>query len=349
MSQSRGDLAKLLGQIAKDRNLIEQISAPQFESVVAELISHRGAAIEAVERIRPAVELVVSVHDQLLVSMRDNLGAFQRFVVECKNALRPIEATAVEALRATVEATNAVRGMLVTSSAFTAQARRVAEDFQSTIQLIDGNALAEWIRQYQADQEAFAASLAYRFERLRLTELDRIVWPDSVDEEAVDPSTLSIDADYKDRIVRVDHLPFRVFAEILREPRRMRDLSPRQFEAFVAEILDQLGFRDVILTPRSGDGGRDVIAAKEVNGIPLTFYFECKKYAENNKVQLATLRALLGVVAHESRSANIGVLVTTSEFTRGSQNLIINECRLDGKDYNGILGWIADLKTPSPI
>lgn len=349
MSQSRGDLAKLLGQIAEDRNLIEQISAPQFEAVVAELMSHRGAAIEAVERLRPGVELVVSVRDQLLLSVRDHLGAYQRLVVECKNALRPIEASAVEALRTTVEATNAVRGMLVTSSAFTAQARKFAEEFQTTVQLIDGNALAEWIRQYQADQEAFAASLAYRFERLRLTELDRIAWRDSVEVEAVDPATLSIDADYKDRIIRVDHLPFRVFAEILREPRRMRDLSPRQFEVFVAEILNQLGFRDVILTPRSGDGGRDVIAAKEVNGIPVSFYFECKKYAEDNKVQLATLRALLGVVAHESRSANIGVLVTTSEFTKGSQNLIVNECRLDGKDYDGIVGWIADLKKPSPV
>ena len=76
----------------------------------------------------------------------------------------------------------------------------------------------------------------------------------------------------------------------------------------------------------------------------MTFYFECKKYAAENKVQLDRLRVLLGVVAHDSRKANIGVLVTTSTFTAGARDLILSECRLDGKDYDGILGWISTAK-----
>jgi hypothetical protein len=77
----------------------------------------------------------------------------------------------------------------------------------------------------------------------------------------------------------------------------------------------------------------------------MTFFFECKKYAKDNKVQLDTLRALLGTVAHHSQEANIGVLVTTSQFTKGCKDLIMSDCRLDGKDYDGILGWISELKT----
>jgi HJR/Mrr/RecB family endonuclease len=124
----------------------------------------------------------------------------------------------------------------------------------------------------------------------------------------------------------------------------MHRLTPREFEEFTAEILGALGFRDIILTPRAADGGRDVIASQEVNGIPLMFYFECKKYAEGHKVQLDTLRALLGVVAHNSTEANIGVLVTTSSFTAGAKKLILSECRLDGKDYDGIIGWVSGAK-----
>ena len=126
------------------------------------------------------------------------------------------------------------------------------------------------------------------------------------------------------------------------DPRIMRVLTPRQFEEFIAELIDGIGFSEVVLTPRSYDGGKDVIASKIIHGIPLTFYFECKKYAEDNKAQLDTLRALLGVVAHDSRKANVGVLVTTSTFTAGAQDLILSECRLDGKDYPGVTGWISE-------
>ena len=86
----------------------------------------------------------------------------------------------------------------------------------------------------------------------------------------------------------------------------MRNITPRQFEEFIAKLLSELGFNDVILTPRSGDGGKDVIASHSVQGIPITFYFECKKYAEGNKIQLDTMRSLLGTVAHDSRKVNKG-------------------------------------------
>ncbi len=52
----------------------------------------------------------------------------------------------------------------------------------------------------------------------------------------------------------------------MRVPHQVKNLTPRQFEEFVAETLAQLGFRDVILTPRSRGGGKDVIARHKISG-----------------------------------------------------------------------------------
>ena len=147
--------------------------------------------------------------------------------------------------------------------------------------------------------------------------------PDITDEKADEDFKESVQAiiipdEAKDRIVKVEFLPFHVLEEIRRKPEFMRKLSARDLERMTAELLDGLGFENILLTPMSGDGGRDVVATRHINGIPVMFAFECKRYAEGNHVQLETLRALLGTVAHGKTQANIGVLVTTSTFTTGS-------------------------------
>jgi HJR/Mrr/RecB family endonuclease len=153
---------------------------------------------------------------------------------------------------------------------------------------------------------------------------------------------LALPSSFEKRVISAESLPLSIIRRVANDPHVMHQLSPRQFEEFIATLIDELGFDDVLLTPPSRDGGRDLIARHTVHGIPITFFFECKKYAGGSLVQLDTLRALLGVVAHESRSANIGVLVTTSRFTRGCKELIASEARLDGKDYDGITKWVSD-------
>jgi hypothetical protein len=66
--------------------------------------------------------------------------------------------------------------------------------------------------------------------------------------------------------------------------------------------------------------------------------------APRNKVRVGTGRALLGTVAHDASRASIGVLVTTSTFTRGAWQSILGDARLGGRDYDGIMNWIAELK-----
>jgi restriction endonuclease Mrr len=182
----------------------------------------------------------------------------------------------------------------------------------------------------------------FRLHQLKLSDLDRLELPTGISANAMG-AALALPVEYRRVLATVEEIPFRAVELILRDPRHLSGLTPRQFEEFVAGVVDRLGFQDVRLTPRSADGGKDVIASRRVNGIPISFYFECKKYAEGNKVQLDTLRGLLGTVAHDSRKANIGVLVTTSTFTRGCHELLASECRLDGKDYQGLLGWVSEI------
>jgi len=327
------DIQALIRRIAQDHERISQLTGKQLESVVAQILAQNAQAVE------------VSRQVDLVLTIRDSLQGLQRIAVECKAAHQRIGAAAIEQLKAVAEAAQASRAILITTSSFTEEARRAAEAFRSTVQLVDRSGLVQWIEAYEKQQAEFAAALAFQIGHLPLRELARVEDKDlesAISNGRIDPIVV---APYQERIVRVDRLPWRLLRAIFQDPRHLRQLTPRQFEKFTAEILDALDFHDIILTSATSDGGRDVIATKQVNGIPLTFYFECKKYAEENKVGLETVRALLGVVAYDSRKANIGVLVTTSTFTAGAKKLIMSECRLDGKDYDGIIGWVSEAKS----
>ena len=53
------------------------------------------------------------------------------------------------------------------------------------------------------------------------------------------------------------------------------------------------------------------------------------------------MRSLLGTVAGDSHRANKGVLVTTSTVTRGAKEFMMANARVDGKDYDDLLGWVT--------
>lgn len=137
-----------------------------------------------------------------------------------------------------------------------------------------------------------------------------------------------------------NYLPFELMKEFRKEPSLLYKISPRDFEIFVAELLVRLQFKDVELTSRSADGGKDVIATSIVEGIPLKFFFECKRFGPGHKVGVPQLRALLGAVSEHPSQANIGVLTTTSTFTKNGVELIASDARLDGKDHSDLLAWL---------
>ena len=91
------------------------------------------------------------------------------------------------------------------------------------------------------------------------------------------------------------------------------DVQPRMFEEIVNQLLQDQGFK-TILTQPTRDGGRDIIAQKEgINGKPVVFYVECKRYAQKNKVDVKTVRALYGVQTADK--INKACIITSSSFT----------------------------------
>ncbi len=104
---------------------------------------------------------------------------------------------------------------------------------------------------------------------------------------------------------------------ITNDPNRVYDLSPSEFEDLVAEVFRRRGF-NVAVTPRTHDGGKDIIASYNMNGIPCMLIVECKRYAAEKKVGVEIVRALHGV--QQAEHYGKAVVVTSSSFTRGARS-----------------------------
>jgi restriction system protein len=89
-------------------------------------------------------------------------------------------------------------------------------------------------------------------------------------------------------------------------------IPPDKWEEIIAGAFNVAGYDEVILTPRSGDFGRDVIAIK--NGVGcVKIIGSVKAYKPGNLVRHDDVRALLGVLSGE-HNASKGIVTTTSDF-----------------------------------
>lgn len=101
---------------------------------------------------------------------------------------------------------------------------------------------------------------------------------------------------------------------ISRDRELIYDVTPREFEEIVEQVLKDEGF-ETRLTQPTRDGGRDIVATKTgINGKPVVFFVECKRYSRTNKVCVKLVRELYGVQVSEG--VNKACLVTSSSFTR---------------------------------
>ena len=90
------------------------------------------------------------------------------------------------------------------------------------------------------------------------------------------------------------------------------EMPPELWEEIIAGAYWKDGFNEVILTPRSGDLGRDVIAIKHGVG-SVKILGSVKRYDPGRLITRAQVHELLGVVTGDL-SASKGVLTTTSDF-----------------------------------
>jgi hypothetical protein len=135
----------------------------------------------------------------------------------------------------------------------------------------------------------------------------------------------------------------RLLDESAIRPEELLQLTPRQFEEFIAELWDRFGYQ-VELTKPTRDGGRDVVAVRRAEA-ELRFLIECKRNNLSHKVGVSLVRALYGVKTHEK--ATKAILATTSYFTRTAKEFFEeHRWELEPRDYQGVLDWI---KTASQL
>lgn len=127
---------------------------------------------------------------------------------------------------------------------------------------------------------------------------------------------------------------------LAKHPEFLRQLHHRKFEELIAEIFRNKGY-DVTLTPKTRDGGKDIVALYKSPFGHQMFIVECKKHSEDNKVGVELVRGLYGVKTAERY--NQAILVTTSTFTKDAKEFVQPlKFELELKDYNDITQWCKD-------
>jgi hypothetical protein len=129
--------------------------------------------------------------------------------------------------------------------------------------------------------------------------------------------------------------------EFKKHPELIRSISPFQFEEVVARLLRQKGY-DVQVTPKVGDGGKDILARfLTPTKDKVLCYVECKKYDLENPVGVGVVRSLYGTVM--SDRVNMGMLVTSSIYTKGAINFQqLHSSQILLKDFNDLKIWINE-------
>ncbi|MBC6457350.1 restriction endonuclease [Actinomadura sp. HBU206391] len=113
---------------------------------------------------------------------------------------------------------------------------------------------------------------------------------------------------------------------------RVDEMSGPMFEEFVADLLRRDGYRAVSRIGRSGDRGADVVA-RTPDGRKIAV--QCKR--QMRTVGADRVRNLVGAV-HGAYTGHVGVLVTSSTFTRPA--LAEAENRLVLVDRDRLAGWM---------
>lgn len=89
-------------------------------------------------------------------------------------------------------------------------------------------------------------------------------------------------------------------------------IAPHIWEEIIAGAYKQAGFDEVVLTARSGDRGRDIIAIRQGVGC-IKIIGSVKAYKPGHLVSYDDVRSLIGVMAGE-RDTSKGIITTTADF-----------------------------------
>jgi hypothetical protein len=130
-----------------------------------------------------------------------------------------------------------------------------------------------------------------------------------------------------------------VAAELLRRGRLLSELTPREFEFVVGELLEHDGWH-VEVGRGTRDGGVDVVATRSDPTLgDVRTLWQAKKYAPGNNVRLSQVRELAAVLERERASK--ALIITTSHLTKDALAWIRKDTyRLSAKDRPSVERWV---------
>ena len=115
----------------------------------------------------------------------------------------------------------------------------------------------------------------------------------------------------------VSALWFEIMRRIKGDPDSLHQIDCWQWEEIVAGAYKQEGWEIVVLTPKRGDRGRDVIAQREDWGqLRFLLLDQVKSYPPDHLVGPDEIREMAGVL-HREQGATKGIITTTSDFSPG--------------------------------
>lgn len=114
-------------------------------------------------------------------------------------------------------------------------------------------------------------------------------------------------------LVQAVAIPWFEILKIIRQnPNAIYHIDPRDWEEIIAGAYKAAGFDEVVLTPRSADKGRDVVATKTGIG-SIRIFDQVKAYGPGRVVTAEEVRAMLGVISG-AQNVSKGVITTTAHF-----------------------------------
>ncbi len=132
------------------------------------------------------------------------------------------------------------------------------------------------------------------------------------EEEEDDLEADDLEGDPRERLERARRLLLKTVQEEVLA--RAHDLTPGNFERLIKRLLEGIGYSNVVVTGRTGDGGIDGTCSTDRLGL-IRVSFQAKRW--QNSVPSKELRDFVGAIY--SKRIPQGVFVTTSDFTRGAR------------------------------
>lgn len=131
-----------------------------------------------------------------------------------------------------------------------------------------------------------------------------------------------------------------VLQRLFRQQARLDNITWRQLEELIAELLDDEGY-EVKLGRGTKDDGADIVAFKNLPGMgPIKTVWQAKHHPSGNKVGISLIRELADV--RNELGASKAIMVTTSYLTSGALDRVERDKYTLGKiERDELENWIS--------